>query len=236
VLLGPILDSSNRLLEDSTEAYHSLFMNQVRFIEDLGRSTLPNTRVLIVPSTKDLHHDACYPQACFRGDETFSSRKITFLPNPSQIRINDVIFALSSADVIKGLIETEVFRVDKSVPAGPKDRMKRLAGHLVSQQSLYPLFPCRVGDNVDTSLCAAYELQHTPDIIIVSSGMKYFAEDAGHGVVCVNPEQVVKGTSGGTFATITISPLKDDEITGDEHKPMADRKVAERTRVDIERI
>jgi hypothetical protein len=114
--------------------------------------------------------------------------------------------------------------------AGPhpkEKRLVRLTSALLEQGTFYPLYPAPAGTSVDpqaASTGAGLTLPFAPDILITPSRLRHFAErvplpghgssagygdhraDSEHAVVCVNPETLAKGQSGGTYARITVLP------------------------------
>lgn len=108
--------------------------------------------------------------------------------------------------------------------------MRRCACHGLPDAlgSFYPLLPAPPGANVDLQLLHhAHFPDVTPDVIIFSSALKYFAKvrqppprphrrrrsslrcrsQNVRGVACVNPGPLAKDSSGGTFAKLTIQPM-----------------------------
>jgi DNA polymerase alpha subunit B len=84
------------------------------------------------------------------------------------------------------------------------------------------MFPAPLGTPLDASMARALDMPCTPDILVVPSELAPFAKllplppsrlgagdgtaDAAATVVCVNPGKLTKGTSGGTFAHVTVRP------------------------------
>ena len=90
----------------------------------------------------------------------------------------------------------------------PKDRMSRLVQHILSQRSLYPIFP-PVSGEVSLDLAVSMKeisLKATPDVLIISSALNRFSKII-HDVVVINPGMLCRGRSGGTFARMTVHPL-----------------------------
>lgn len=78
----------------------------------------------------------------------------------------------------------------------------------------------------------------SPDVLILPSRMNHMVTDV-QGTLVINPGQLAKGTNGGTYATMTIHPMKDNELkayieAGDNSAKM--HKISERARVSILRI
>lgn len=79
----------------------------------------------------------------------------------------------------------------------------------------------------------------TPDIIITPSDLTVFAKNIS-GCICVNPGMMCKGSTGGTYANITIDPLVIASQGLDFNGNLQDQKMSnraqDRIRVDINNI
>ena len=133
-------------------------------------------------------------------------------------------------------------------------RLQRLASHMIAQQSYYPLFPAPEGVQVDYSHHNRFAFTHTPDILISPSMTQTFAADVstnmiqrenvttplGISSIIVNPGYLTKGRVGGTYALISIHPIRDDDSSSDSKNAQGfnikDLKIASRTRVDIIKV
>ena len=130
--------------------------------------------------------------------------------------------------------------------------MCRLASHLLSQQSFYPLFP--PATNANNSIATNIDLRHmkahlkmpiTPDICLLPSRLSPFARPV-MGSLVINPGFVTKATSGGTYSVMTIHPPAkeglEQEMGGEkggdssQKTKLVTHKVIERAQVDIVRI
>lgn len=95
-------------------------------------------------------------------------------PNPAWLRVNDVTIGVSSTDVLFDLSGEEV-----SAGAQGGNRMGRLAGHLLQQQSFYPLFPPPAGSaaQLDMRHAHRWSMPATPDVLLVPSRLAQFARE-----------------------------------------------------------
>ncbi len=59
----------------------------------------PRTHVLLVPSTRDAHHDPVFPQSAMLDHAL--PRGIMELPNPATFQVNEVVVGVSSTDFLK---------------------------------------------------------------------------------------------------------------------------------------
>jgi DNA polymerase alpha subunit B len=78
-------------------------------------------------------------------------------------------------------------------------------------------------------------MKNTPDILLLPSKLSHMAKDI-HGSLVVNPGQLVKGSSGGTFAKLTINPIPAEELRKRSSDDTVPHDVHSRTRVDIIKI
>ncbi len=82
-----------------------------------------------------------------------------------------------------------------------------------------------------------WQMDVTPDVLIMPSRLLPLAKNV-KGSLVVNPGPLAKGTSGGTFAELTIHPMKEkdlrDAIIAGEQNLL--HQVAERTKVVISKI
>ena len=195
----------------------------------------PNTTVIIVPSLKDIFHDYVFPQPAYYGFEL--AERIKLLPNPCTFMLNEITFTISTNDILFHLSGEEISR--SSVPS--MDRVSRLCRHLLSQRryevsinhSIYPLFPPSREANIDFSAANGLNMDFTPDILILPSSLRFFAKTVEK-TICINPGQMAKKNSPGTFSKLTIHPIPRSQIPDDECDMAS--FVHQRTRVEILRI
>lgn len=127
-------------------------------------------------------------------------------------------------DVLRHLSSEEISRIPDF---SSNDRLARLATHVLSQRSFYPLFPGASGLPLDLSVSPeALHIVSIPDILILPSDLAPFVKvlqvgdvprqaeleslqngDYGNQTkqlkcVCINPSRLAKGTNGGTFAEL----------------------------------
>ena len=146
-----------------------------------------------------------------------------------------VLFGVTSNDVLFALSSDEV-----SCTSGPGfHRIARLAAHVLQQRSFAPQFPPAANSvaQLDMRQARHWQMDVAPDVLILPSKLTHLAKDVW-GTVVVNPGQLAKGTSGGTFAELSIHPLtesglRDAKIAGKEELP---HHIASRTSVNVLRI
>ncbi len=96
------------------------------FLEGAGSTC----QVVLVPSTRDVHHSPVFPQPPLPLESvpTRHPQQVTLLPNPATFACNEVVVGVVTSDVVKHLSGQEVQR-------GPQgDRLPGLAAHLLGQQ------------------------------------------------------------------------------------------------------
>jgi DNA polymerase alpha subunit B len=300
LLQGPFLDVEHPLLADNystvSDAFSTLFARMLNDVMACLRGM--RIKVLVQPSPRDVAALAIFPQPAFDlrsmtgavSSEVLREHadgRLVLLPNPAQFRLNDVTVGASTVDVLSHLgAQNEVHKAPPAPKLGakaadlPQGRLQRLASHLISSHSFYPLFPAPEGVCLDYSQASTLRMNSTPDILILPSKMRHFAspvrvenaraaavaaaaasaaassmsDDATNGsstaaqssssttaplpTVVVNPEYLTKGPSGGTYALVSIHPLKDEEMVpppGAQGR-LRDHCILSRTRVDIIRI
>jgi DNA polymerase alpha subunit B len=120
----------------------------------------------------------------------------------------------------------------------PGSRLERISQHMLQQRSYYPLFPPALGTNLDLSKMSKWSMPCQPDVLIVPSKLTNFARKVlGETTVVVNPGQLSKNTTGGTYAVMDIHPIKREELesAGGDDVEM-DHNVANRLRLEIKKV
>lgn len=205
LLLGPFIDADNSLFKTTgapstpEELFLCEFIGRIRLLT----SRLPHLRVLIVPSVRDLIADPVFPQPPLSPELAAEQASILLLPNPATLAINGTHIALSSSDVLLPLGVEEHCRVHGG------DRMQRLCSYLLQQDSFWPLHPAPPGANIDYTVLPLLALGRTPDLLLVSSQLRYFARNVEDTTLAVNPGQFCRKQAPGTAALVTISPRGD---------------------------
>ncbi|KAI8812272.1 DNA polymerase alpha/epsilon subunit B-domain-containing protein [Cladochytrium replicatum] len=267
----------NELLDEM----EALSCNEGSFTDNLFRyAVLPRiqriracrngtTRCILVPSTRDgITQYFVFPQPPVGAspDETTMTEHLTALgllnlvrndphlylcPNPVQFCINELVFAISTTDILFHLAGEEFARKPtQKTPsaAGHNDRVARLFRHVLEQSSFYPLFPPAKGSYLslthgkrENGVAEAIDLKAAPDVLILPSVLKYGVKEVD-GVLCVNPGVTSLQRSAGTFARFVVHPLdvallkKRHEHKGLSEEEWVAHNVSRRMRVEIERI
>ncbi|CAA7403223.1 unnamed protein product [Spirodela intermedia] len=222
ILMGPFIDSEHPEVKKGapSKSFDDIFnVEIITRLQDYVGFLGSAVRVVLLPATRDANHDYVYPQPAF---EIFPheeiKNQIVCLANPSMFGANEVTVGCNTVDILKQLSSEEISVMSPDVSSG--DRLGRLAGHVLSQRSFYPLYPPSVDVPLDLSLAPeALEISLTPDILLMPSDLTPFvkvlslAERSETGeparCVCVNPGRLAKGIGGGTFAELLYDTSPD---------------------------
>jgi DNA polymerase alpha subunit B len=219
--------------------------------EDAGG--LP-TNIVMIPSLNDAHHEHVFPQPPF-GDrdrvdtsyfkeplgmlniphmqEADPKKRVHLMPNPCMFRVNEMVFAATSQDVLCSLSMEEM-------SAGIMDhRMTRMMNHMMLQQSFFPQFPPppSLGAQLDMRQSKHWQMKVTPDVLIVPSKLSYLARES-HGALVLNPGHLAKGASGGTYAELHVACMKEADLqaASDKGEESVKHNVPARASVMIAKI
>jgi len=157
-------------------------------------------------------------------------KRVHCVSNPTTLKVNEVTIGVTSSDVLFHISSDEC---NANLPPGT--RLSRIAQHLIQQRSYYPLFPPAKGACLDLSRDKEWEMPVQPDILIVPSKLASFARKVLNTTVVVNPGELTKNRTGGTYATIDIHPMKKEALEAGMNEEMMSG-VQDRVRVDIKRI
>lgn len=160
--------------------------------------------------------------------------RVHCLSNPCTFKINEVVFGVTSTDVLFHISAEET-----NSSLEPGSRLRRIAQHMVQQRSYYPLFPppSTFPTNLDLKYMGKWQMPCTPDVLIVPSRLTCFATAILESTVFVNPGHLTRGTTGGTYGTMEIRPMNRetlDELGGNDVQ--VQHGVPDRIHVEIKRI
>jgi DNA polymerase alpha subunit B len=237
LLAGPFVDAEHAeirggLLEETfDQIYESRVAAQLaEFSSRVGGST----RILLLPSPKDVHHDPTFPQGPMTFD-VFSTaaaeKEITNLPNPCTFKCNDMVMGCSTVDWLMSCTKEEISQSSK-----PADRLSSMASHIINQRTYFPMFPPPASIPMDTSRGYGLELPCTPNVLVAPSDLAPFAKvvaiaqpalaavesvDAAmteatasnSNVICINPGRVTKGTTAGTFVHMWVAQGQENALS-----------------------
>ncbi|KAF9359045.1 DNA-directed DNA polymerase alpha subunit pol12 [Mortierella sp. AD094] len=245
LLMGPFISSQHPFMlsgnvDATPEEYFKKYIvsplakHQERYSKEM--------QILLVPSLQDIIHEMIVlPQPHFNIQPHDLPPKTHCLSNPAQFTINEMVFAVNTADILMHLCGEEIARN----PART-DRMGHVSKYLIDQRNMHPVYPGLTSDiesGVDFNQYDLMDLKVCPDVVILPSKLKSFAKISDN-VVMINPNQLCKAHAGGTFARLTIHPISQSSLDaadmsmGDEDDQSMSifHEVYQRCRVDIVRV
>lgn len=78
---------------------------------------------------------------------------------------------------------------------------------ILQQRTFYPLYPASSDAPIEWEQYKDMMFEETPDVLITPSDLMLFAKNINN-CVCVNPGMIIKDKAAGSFAKITIDPLR----------------------------
>ncbi|XP_074105563.1 DNA polymerase alpha subunit B isoform X2 [Cotesia typhae] len=181
ILIGPLMAEKD-IEPPKKDMFENLITKIMSYVD--GKST----QVVLVSSYEDILHDGFYPTAEYRLRESVKKPNLHLMPDPCTIEVDGLIIGATSVDIIRHLSSEEI-----SYKMPQRDRLGRLAEHLLLQSSYYPLFPPPPEVPLDLLLwaeCSTMSVQ--PHILLVPSAMQYFYKYS-NGTHIINPSKVSKG-------------------------------------------
>ena len=260
----PLIQSgeSTVTVEDGTKknvSYEKLFEEKIsKLLEEMyAEEPELKTQFVLVPSVEDAICDSVYPQPPFAdsADNEFGSlgldyielagrenatkarkhqqRRVHCVSNPCTLRINELSIGVTTSDVLFHISSDET---NANLPPG--SRLARISQHLIEQRSYYPLFPTAKGACLDLSRIDQWSMPCQPDILIVPSRLATFAKRVLNKTIVVNPGELTKNTTGGTYAVLDVHPMTRERLEEEVQAGDGEMEhgVQDRVRVDIKRI
>ncbi|EPX71807.1 DNA polymerase alpha B-subunit [Schizosaccharomyces octosporus yFS286] len=208
ILTGPFIDINHPILSTG-----NITDTQATSLEDFFKERVTpilskiSCKCILVPHINDaISNHPAWPQDTFDRYTLDLPSNFTCFPNPCIFSVNEVVFGLSTNDILLHTSKEELFRNPKH-----GNLFSRLVAHVIHQRHFYPLFPGGSLDrgnpsNIDIAHLKLGELLQTvPDILILPSDMRYFAKTV-EDVISINPGKATKGVTLGSFAKLTILP------------------------------
>lgn len=166
-----------------------------------------------------------------KGGSNASSQCVHCLPNPCTFQVNEVVFGVTSTDVLFHMSVDET-----NANLVPGSRLRHIAHHLVQQQSYYPLFPPNKAVNLDLKQSGGWRMPCRPDVLVIPSKLTPFCSSVLESTIAVNPGHLTKGTTGGTYALMEIQPLSRDVFDDASDDVELPHNVPDRIQVEVKRI
>ncbi|WBW74917.1 DNA polymerase alpha B-subunit [Schizosaccharomyces osmophilus] len=208
ILTGPFIDINHPILSTG-----NISDTQATSLEDFFKERVTpilskiSCKCILLPHINDaISSHPAWPQDTFDRHTLGLPSNFTCFPNPCIFSVNEVVFGISTNDILLHTSKEELFRTPKH-----GNLFSRLVAHVIHQRHFYPLFPGGSLDrgnpsNIDISHLKLGELLQTvPDILILPSDMRYFAKIVEN-VISINPGKATKGIGLGSFTKLTILP------------------------------
>ncbi|XWS69192.1 hypothetical protein CRYUN_Cryun04dG0158500 [Craigia yunnanensis] len=186
IAAGPFTTTDSLLFEPLTELLTYATRKRPQFlilVQDYLEYMGSDAWVVIVPFVQDANHNFVFPQVFFFllliliQQPVGIKHQITSITNPGIFEADEVKIGCCTVDILKHL-SGELSR--HSMDGTPRDRLSRLARHILSQRSFYPLYPPAEGVPLDFSLAPeALNISAVPDLLILPSDFKYFVKVSG---------------------------------------------------------
>lgn len=129
MLAGPFLDADHQILRDGAleHTFEEVFASRVvaqltQFCDKVGGKT----RVVLLPSPKDAHHEPVFPQGPM---EFAAGSDITNLPNPCTFKYQGVVLGCSTVDWLMAAVREEIYQSAKQ-----GERLPLLVMHQANQR------------------------------------------------------------------------------------------------------
>ncbi|XP_043581631.1 DNA polymerase alpha subunit B [Bombus pyrosoma] len=189
ILVGPFVEYTHpeikkcSLKETFQDFFDTLLTKILQYLQ--GKST----RIILVPSNRDVHHHPVFPTPEFILNTNklgSNTTNICSMPDPCIINVDGLHIGVTSVDVLRHLGQQEV----SNTPG--MDRLGRLAEHVLSQSSFYPVYPPPPGLNLDTRLWKQYAcFERQPHVLILPSDVRHYCKPLNECLV-LNPERLQK--------------------------------------------
>ncbi|KRH94318.1 DNA polymerase alpha-primase complex, polymerase-associated subunit B [Pseudoloma neurophilia] len=180
IILGPII--KKKFAFESDFLYDTIYQGfEAKLNSWLGKS--PNRKVVIIPSTDDVHTLGMYPSGGFSYFE--KSKAIVVMSNPVQFKIENVLFSVSTNDLLIGINKNSLelnkdAKKSKTVTNSEKwpqnsPKIQQLATNLIYQQSFLPAF-----DKSHTPIALSdpkiFNIDTVSDVFLTCSKLKPFIQ------------------------------------------------------------
>ena len=158
VLMGPFTDCENeRIKRGEIEcSLDELFENLLTaFLQSVQ---VDGVQIVVMPSTKDVHHFSAFPQHRYQWKNRMNPN-VHFVPNPAELRLNNVRIGMSSADLLFDFVRIGLIK-------NKKDRLLTMMTHCIEQQNFYPLQPAAKALRMDYNQHRSLYLHDKLDLLI----------------------------------------------------------------------
>ena len=166
-----------------------------------------------------------------KGKDGSGPRHVHCLSNPCTFQVNEVVFGVTSTDVLFHMSADEI-----NANLVPGSRLRHIAQHLVQQQSYYPLFPPSKSVNMDLKQSEGWRMPFRPDVLVMPSKLTPFCSPILESTMALNPGHLTKGTTGGTYAIMEIQPMSRDDLDDATDDVELPHNIPDRIQVEVKKI
>ncbi|KAK4928443.1 DNA-directed DNA polymerase alpha subunit pol12 [Elasticomyces elasticus] len=221
-------------------------------------AAVPTITIILVPSLRDaVSKHVSWPQdRLAKGPLGLGGvKQVSIVTNPIVVSVNEIVFAVSTLDVLSELRVGDVHQRGKGQAGFEGDMLGRLAGEVVEQRHFFPVFPPQgreempkmtgdgdgegdrlpVGVGLDVAYLKLGEWVNVrPDVLVLPSVLNPFVKVL-EGITTINPGTLSKRRGAGTFVAMNVLPrgVTDGER---EQGEAVGHEVFGRGRVDVCRI
>uniref|UniRef100_A0AAY4E2D9 DNA polymerase alpha subunit B n=1 Tax=Denticeps clupeoides TaxID=299321 RepID=A0AAY4E2D9_9TELE len=171
ILFGPFVDSKHEQIEVNQSFFFFFFCFAFLLFCSLAEKLVIGSKLVFVPSQRDVHHHYVYPQPPFTIPDLSKKdvERVTLVSDPCTLLVDGVTFGLTSTDI---LLHMGAEMISSAVGS---DRFSRIMKHLLTQRSYYPLYPPAEEVNMDYEKFQSYgHMPINPDVLVVPSELRYF--------------------------------------------------------------
>mmetsp|Transcript_15441 Transcript_15441/g.39066 ORF Transcript_15441/g.39066 Transcript_15441/m.39066 type:complete len:544 (-) Transcript_15441:42-1673(-) len=216
ILCGPFIDLLHPLISPKKEedfslcwSFEEIFQKRVvSQLKDLVKD-LPSTQFYALASPSDATSIQCYPLAAMSFGDLSDHPNFHPVPSPSTLDINGVKMGVCTVDTIGDLIQNSVTKFDDSQQP---ERVLKLLQAGLGQGAFYAMHPASAEAKINATDPLPLSIPcHLDAVVLPARKIRFFSKDVG-GTVCVNPERLVKLSSGGTFARFNLFPSAEAKV------------------------
>ncbi|KAF2072855.1 hypothetical protein CYY_005832 [Polysphondylium violaceum] len=226
IFIGPFVDDQNPNIDNLDDSYNEVFS---KLLQRIAERVHPSTKVIIVPSLRDINHDPMYPQLPFSTNIKLSDN-FMFVPNPCTIVINDSFtIGINNCDIISHMESKCVLKMKEnqesatsttnttSPTAGDKD--KYILQSFLNQRTYYPLYPPQVPLGISNNEILSFP-SFTPDIIIMPKQTPMIK--SVDNVLFTSAGNLINPNKAGGYLSMTVTNNK-KESDGQMKSPVSQR-------------
>ena len=183
ILMGPFVDGMNEDVSSGNISFRQssgqieflefedLFSKVMEYIKSEIDQNRVKTKVVIVPSAREIHHIHPLPQPAYEASLFPAGFEPVLIGNPQMFRINDINIGLLNADVVKDLCASTHNRAIQG-------KIEECVKSVLQQRTFYPLYPGNQATPIEWEQYQKmmFPAGVTPDILITPGQLKLFAK------------------------------------------------------------